>query len=119
MNVPLRFVWPDGRAADVALLVGKPYAEGGDLVDMWRCLCSLEGFEERYVDIAGEDPLQALCLALGLIRRRMKDFLTQGGTVFSQGGSAGAPEQTSVRTAYTLESIDAVFGNIVTGAAES
>ena len=67
------FRLPDGSPLDVTLRVGKPYQS---TVGEWACPIELKGFEDRYADIRGADSLQALCLAISFVRRRLEDFVT-------------------------------------------
>jgi hypothetical protein len=72
------FLFPDGTNRNVRLRVGKPY-QASDV--HWACPVEISGFERRYPDIAGEDSLQALCLAICLIRTRLVDFFEKGGKI--------------------------------------
>jgi hypothetical protein len=79
----LRMVAADGAAREVRLRVGRPYkCDAGE----WACPVELRGFEPRYPDICGEDSLQALCLAIQLLRHRLHDFLEKGGRIFDRRG---------------------------------
>ena len=69
---------PSGAERRVRLRVGKPYlVKPGE----WACPVELSGFEARYPDIRGSDSMQALCLAIALVRARLGDFLAKGGKV--------------------------------------
>jgi hypothetical protein len=74
----LVFQFPDGTSRPVKLRVGKPYQVSA--VE-WACPVEISGFERRYVDVRGEDSMQALCMAISLIRMRLEDFLEKGGKV--------------------------------------
>lgn len=67
-----------GTKKRVAVRIGKPYCISAQ---EWACPVELRGHEPRYPDIRGGDPLQALCLALSLIRSRLEDFMSKGGKV--------------------------------------
>jgi hypothetical protein len=66
----------DGSEVIVTARVGTPYPTTGT---EYRCAVELEGFDGRYPDIAGEGSLQALCLAMRLLARRLQDLLQAGG----------------------------------------
>jgi hypothetical protein len=74
----LVFISPDGAKRSVTLRVGIPYrvAEAE-----WACPGELRGFEPRHADVRGGDSMQALCLAIALIRARVEDFMASGGRV--------------------------------------
>ena len=69
----LVLIGADGRTP-ISVRVGRPYAADGG----FRCPVQIEGLEPRYADIAGETSLQALCLALRLVRDRLEDQLAKG-----------------------------------------
>jgi uncharacterized protein DUF6968 len=72
------FLFLDGSKKPVQLRVGKPYKiADGD----WACPCELVGFERRHPDMRGADSMQALCLAISLLRRRLEDFVDKGGKI--------------------------------------
>ena len=73
------FRFPDGSTKAVQLRVGRPYKVAGS--ESWACPCELAGFEGRHPDIHGNDSMQALCLAVSLLRRRLEDFIEKGGKV--------------------------------------
>jgi len=73
----------DGRVSPLVawnsmpgLRVCRPYrATSGE----WRCPVAMSGLEERLPDMAGEDSLQALCMALSTVRVLLEHFVEQGG----------------------------------------
>jgi hypothetical protein len=67
-----------GTKKRVAVRIGKPYCISAQ---EWASPVELRGHEPRYPDIRGADPLQALCLAISLIRSRLEDFMSKGGKV--------------------------------------
>ena len=85
----------DGSERPVRVRVGRPYLDGAGV---WACPAELSGFEQRYPDMRGEDSLQALVLALSLLKalvlalsllwRRLQDFVEKGGTVLDREGNA-------------------------------
>ena len=76
VEVPLRLLRVDGSVVEGAVRVGKPYPEADG--SCWRCPVELEGHRGRYPDITGVDSLQALCLALALLRSELQDLETRG-----------------------------------------
>lgn len=73
------FESPDGTARMVTLRVGKRYLVSDA---EWACPVELSGFEPRHPDMRGGSSMQALCLGISLIRRRVDDFLAKGGKIF-------------------------------------
>lgn len=94
---------PGREARRVTVLIGRPYVVGEHEA---RCPVELRGFEPQYPDICGTDTLQALCLALTLVRRRLEDALDKGCTLSAAEG--GEP--------YQREDVAALFSGV--GAAE-
>jgi hypothetical protein len=73
----------DGTQFDVRIAVGRPYeAPSGE----WRCPVAMSGMEERLPDMAGEDSLQALCMALSTVRALLEHFVEQGGQLLHRNG---------------------------------
>ena len=69
--------------------------------DEWACPVEILGFEPRYPDAHGGTSLQALCLAIMLVRSRVEDFISKGGKVLD---IVGGHE-------WDVKSIAAVFGS--------
>jgi hypothetical protein len=44
----------------------------------WRCIVRIVGLHDKLAPIAGEDSLQSLTLALGLLRRRLEAQVQKG-----------------------------------------
>ena len=81
----IRCIAPDGRAFDVRVVVARPYrAPSGE----WRCPVVMAGLQERLPDMAGEDSLQALCMALSTVRMLLEHFVAQGGQMFHRGSQS-------------------------------
>jgi hypothetical protein len=94
----LIFLLPDGSRKTGQVRVGRPYkSEDGN----WACPCELVGLEPRYADIRGGDSLQALCLAISLLRRRLEDFIDKGGTILHADESE-----------WSQDSFSATFGDV-------
>ena len=64
------YIWvrPDGSEVAVTAKLGTPYLEEATT---WRCPAALEGVDQQYPDIFGEGSMQALGLAIRLIRSRL------------------------------------------------
>jgi hypothetical protein len=69
---------PDGTRIDVKVEVGAPYLDDSGL---WRCPVSVAPLYGKLGDIAGEDSLQALALAMRLAFNLLADFRTKGGVL--------------------------------------
>ena len=63
-----RILWlrGDGTEVEISANLGQPYQIDTEL---WACPVSLDGVDNRYVDIHGSSSLQSLCLAIG--RKRL------------------------------------------------
>ena len=68
----------DGDKRAVQIRIGAPYAVSAL---EWACPAEIVGYEPRYPDVSGATSLQALCLAVGLVRSRVEDFMAKGGRV--------------------------------------
>jgi hypothetical protein len=68
----------NGARQRVAVRIGKPYSLSPR---EWACPVEIRGLEPRYPDIRGVDSLQALCLAISLVRTRLEDFIRDGGKI--------------------------------------
>ncbi len=75
----LKAVDSKGKAFDLEIIVGQPYE-----VDevQWSCPVSLKGLDNKLDHVSGIDSLQALMLALSLIRVLVEDFVEKGGNIF-------------------------------------
>jgi hypothetical protein len=95
-SAELSYIAADGTQFDLRIAVGRPYrAAGGE----WRCPVAIEGLERPLPDMAGEDSLQAMCMALSIVRGLLEHFVEQGGRLFHRDG----------RTPFD---VDATFGRI-------
>jgi len=81
----------DGREAPVTAAIGLPYeSDTGE----WRCPVSLQGLHEDLSDVAGEDALQALCLAATLLRNLLQNVRARGGQLLDANRSEYSIEAT-------------------------
>jgi hypothetical protein len=81
------FIWvtADGTRSPIEAKVGRPYLVGAT---EWACPCEIEGLDGAYPDVSGEGSLQALCLGLGLIRKRLVHLVESGGRLLDPQGNA-------------------------------
>jgi len=70
------FTWhkKDGTEVPIHVMIGAPYRQEID----WACPCAIFGLEGRYPDIVGISGLQALSLALRLLRKRITEMVEEG-----------------------------------------
>lgn len=73
----------DGRRVPVEVRIGQP-----ELVapGEWACAATLAGLHEKLVPMRGGDPLQALLLAVGLVRMLLTGFVQEGGRLLFESG---------------------------------
>ena len=74
---------PNGERFIIDLAVGRPYPDPKH-EGTWRCPVSLAGLDNRVPDLAGVGSLQALCIAMNFIRRRLLDTRDQGIRFFTR-----------------------------------
>ena len=68
-----------GEHQQVIVEIGRPYrAPEGE----WACPVAMRGFYNSLPDVHGEDSLQALCLAVSLVRMLLAGFVEGGGRIF-------------------------------------
>ncbi|UTY59971.1 hypothetical protein [Massilia sp. erpn] len=84
-----------GEQAEINIQIGRPYPADG----AWACALVVD---ERYPDIYGDTSLQALCLAVSLASRRLREML-KAGEILSH------PDSPEVR--LDAEALDALFGS--------
>jgi hypothetical protein len=72
------FLGSDGDRREVKIRIGKPYEVSAI---EWACPSEILGYEPRYPDAHGGSSLQAICLAVLLLRSRVEDFMSKGGRV--------------------------------------
>jgi hypothetical protein len=98
-SAELSCVAADGTHVDITIGVGRPYrAAGGE----WRCPLSIDGLERKLPDMAGEDSLQALCMALSVARGVLEHLIETGGQLVH-------------RVDRTPYDVDATFGRVARG----
>lgn len=67
-----------GEHIAISVTIGTPYRETTD-PEVWRCPVAVFPLYGRLADIAGNDSLQALCLATRLAFSLLHDFKSKGG----------------------------------------
>jgi Domain of unknown function (DUF6968) len=77
-SVSLIILTATGEELQAEASVGLPYRSA---TGEWRCPVRLDDLHETLPDIAGEDSLQALCLAASLLRSLLEDVIEKGGRV--------------------------------------
>ena len=71
-------VRPTGERVTVTVAVGHPYpTKAGD----WACPIEIAGLHGRLKDIIGIDSLQALSLAIRVVRDLLTSFVAGGGRI--------------------------------------
>jgi hypothetical protein len=73
----LELLWlrKDGSETFITAKIGRPYKIDDD---KWRCPCELLGVDSKYPDLLGMGSIQALGLALSLVKTRL-GHLVEGG----------------------------------------
>lgn len=71
---------PDREIRPIRIFVRAPYDlnEGGT----WSCCCHIEGLQEKEQRAFGEGSMQALCLALVLLKIELRFHEARGGTYY-------------------------------------
>lgn len=66
---------PDGVRKPIHVQVGRPHPDGKGT---WACPIFTEGLDDKPRNIYGEDSMQALCLALRMVRFHLAEVLRCG-----------------------------------------
>lgn len=88
----------DGDEVLIQANVGKPYEQLG----AWACPVALKGVDGRYPDIVGESSMQALHLAIRLVRQRLEHLLDAGEVLVYQNDRD---------CRWDLDTLNTVFGS--------
>ena len=94
----LLWVHKDGKEVIITARIGRPYRVDDDA---WACPSELYGVENQYADMKGVGSMQALGLAMGLIKMRLGHLLEDGESLYY------LDDKQSV---FDGECLDAVFG---------
>ena len=93
-------VWPDGKQAPITIQIGHPFQEEG----CYCCPVALMGLVGELKGVCGEKSFDALCLAMGLVRRLLLDFQEKGGKLFFEDSESpySDDEQIDLATMFDL-----------------
>jgi hypothetical protein len=72
-----------GESAPMRIWIGKPVQEP---TGEWSCAAGLEGLHPDLCAMRGEDALQAICLAMGLVATLLREHVAVGGRLKYPGG---------------------------------
>jgi hypothetical protein len=97
VETPFVFVTNDGTATDVTIVIGRPCRTSAG---NWACSAQFRGLPPCPA-MVGEDPLQALSLALSLVRWQCEAFLQQGGRILFPETGENVPLAAHLPTAQT------------------
>ena len=76
-----------GERFPIVISIGVPYEEAGSAGRVrWACPVAIEGLYSRLADMVGENSLQALCLAIYLVRLLLQGFIEDGGRLLLHSG---------------------------------
>jgi hypothetical protein len=75
----LVWVRRDGSEVSVTALTGAPYKIDGI---GWACPTELSGVDSQYPDMRGGSSMQAICLAIRLIKTRLGHLLDDNETIY-------------------------------------
>ena len=95
----LLWVRKDGAEVLITAKIGRPYRVDEDV---WACPIELIGVDGKYPDMQGAGSMQALGIALRLIKTRLGHLLEDGEKLYY------LDEQ---KSNFDWSSLDAVFGN--------
>lgn len=105
---------PDGSVTEISLIVGAPYRLPGE-PETWACPCELTGLYSRFVDICGGSSLQALCLALSLLRKLLEAEIERGGRISFPGDEEGSEDLSEAGDNHSLDIIGSLFARVGAG----
>ena len=88
----------DGSEVVLTAKIGKPYRVDEDT---WACPVELIGLDEKLPDIPGTGSMQALCLAIGLVKMRLGHLLDRGEALYFSGDR---------EEKWDASALDALFG---------
>lgn len=79
ITMELRWIKADSAAVPIVVRIGRPTPDPRG--DAWACPCEIEGLDAPYPAIVGDSGIQAMALALRLVRSRLADTLRAGATL--------------------------------------
>lgn len=94
----------EGEAFEIRVEIGVPYPwRGSD--EEWACPVKVDPLHPNLRDIHGGSSLQALCLALRLVKSLLDDFVEKGGQL-----TYGSTGDTGIDDLTGNVDLDAIFG---------
>jgi hypothetical protein len=84
-NITIRAVGADGETFPLDIAVGVPFVS--ERHGTWACPLTLHPLWSKPNEVAGEDSLQALCLALRVARSMLDSFCEDGGQLLFNDGT--------------------------------
>jgi len=84
-NITIRAVGADGETFPLDIAVGLPFVS--ERHGTWVCPLTLHPLWSKPNEVAGEDSLQALCLALRVARSMLDSFCEDGGQLLFNDGT--------------------------------
>jgi hypothetical protein len=76
------------KQTPITVRIGKPYRASAK---SWACAVAMQGLLKSMTDVEGQDALQALCLALSVVRQVLEHFVNDGGRVLLPGTGTSVP----------------------------
>ena len=87
VSTKIRGVRPSGERIEIELLIGKPYLNQSEPREQWRCPVSFKPLYNSEMNLAGADPLQALCIAIQIGVSQLQSFKDHGGQLLHDDGT--------------------------------
>lgn len=84
-NITITAVGAEGQVFPLDIAVGVPFVS--ERHRTWACALTLHPLWPEPAEIAGEDSLQALCLALRVARSMLDSFCEDGGQLLFDDGA--------------------------------
>lgn len=84
-NITIKAVGADGETFPLDIAVGVPFVS--EPHGTWACPLTLHPLWSKPNEVAGEDSLQALCLALRVARSMLDSFCEDGGQLLFNDGT--------------------------------
>jgi len=85
----LLHVRTSGERVSIIAEIGQPYQTPDGF---WRTPVALHGLDGRLCDVCGEDSLQSLALAVGMVHRRLASLVEAGDQLLDSEGGGFALE---------------------------
>ena len=79
----LRWIKPDGAVVPLVVRIGRPTPDPRG--DEWACPSEIDGLDDRYADMVGVSSIQAMALALRLVRTMLADTIQRGAALYLPG----------------------------------